>query len=202
MTHDLKALKTITVAGAPFSTAGYRYLYEKVKRDVHLASPAGGTDPMASLVSGNPIAPVWPGEIQARGLGIRVEDVRCGRPTGAGRPGGDGGDDAVPVDASRISGTTLTANGFEPPTSATIPACGARVTGPSSRRAAGILIHGRSDSTLKAKGVRIGTAEIYRQLERMEEIADSVVVEQEWQGRYANRAVRATTGGRHSSTTP
>ena len=72
-THDLEALKTITVAGAPFSTAGYRYLYEKVKRDVHLASPAGGTDPMASLVSGNPIAPVWPGEIQARGLGIRVE---------------------------------------------------------------------------------------------------------------------------------
>ena len=51
-THDLGALKTITVAGAPFSTAGYRYIYEKVKSDVHLASPAGGTDPMASLVCG------------------------------------------------------------------------------------------------------------------------------------------------------
>ena len=70
--HDLSRLKCITVGGAPFGPAGYEYVYTKIKADVQLASPAGGTDPLGALVTGNPIAPVWPGEIQCRGLGLKM----------------------------------------------------------------------------------------------------------------------------------
>ena len=180
-THDLEALKTITVAGAPFSTAGYRYIYEKVKRDVHLASPAGGTDPMASLVGGNPIAPVWPGEIQARGLGIQVETFDA-----AGQPvRGAPGEMVVTMPFPSMplgfwndpDGERFRAAYFDQ-----YPGVWRQGDWAEFTPRGGILIHGRSDSTLKAKGVRIGTAEIYRQLERLEEVADSVVVEQDWQG--------------------
>lgn len=72
-THDLSRLKCITVGGAPFSRAGYEYVYTKIKADVQLASPAGGTDPLGAFVTGNPISPVWPGEMQCRGLGLKIE---------------------------------------------------------------------------------------------------------------------------------
>ena len=180
-THDLDALKTITVAGAPFSTAGYRYIYEKVKRDVHLASPAGGTDPMASLVGGNPIAPVWPGEIQARGLGIQVETFDA-----AGQPvRGAPGEMVVTMPFPSMPLGFWNDPGGERYRAAYFnryPGVWRQGDWAEFTPRGGILIHGRSDSTLKARGVRIGTAEIYRQLERIEEIADSVVVEQDWQG--------------------
>src|SRR6185437_6214440 len=67
---DFRALRTMIVASSPFGASGYDYLYENVKRDIHLASPSGGTDPLASLVSANPIGSVFAGEIQAAALGL------------------------------------------------------------------------------------------------------------------------------------
>ncbi|MFM8575797.1 MAG: acetoacetate--CoA ligase, partial [Limnohabitans sp.] len=70
---DLSAHKTSTVGGAPFGAKGYDYVYASVKRDVHLASPAGGTDPLCAFAAGSPISPVWRGEMQCRGLGLAIE---------------------------------------------------------------------------------------------------------------------------------
>ena len=179
-THDLDALKTITVAGAPCSSAGYRYIYEKVKRDVHLASPAGGTDPMASLVTGNPIGPVWPGEIQACGLGIKVDVFDPAGRSVRGAPG----EMVVTMPFPSMPLGFWNDPGGERYRAAyfnNYPGVWRQGDWAEFTLRGGIIIHGRSDSTLKAKGVRIGTAEIYRQIEHIEEIADSVVVDQDWQ---------------------
>ena len=179
-THDLDALKTITVAGAPCSSAGYRYIYEKVKRDVHLASPAGGTDPMASLVTGNPIGPVWPGEIQACGLGIKVDVFDPAGRSVRGAPG----EMVVTMPFPSMPLGFWNDPGGERYRAAyfnNYPGVWCQGDWAEFTLRGGIIIHGRSDSTLKAKGVRIGTAEIYRQIEHIEEIADSVVVDQDWQ---------------------
>jgi acetoacetyl-CoA synthetase len=180
-TYDLSSLRTITAAGAPFSADGYSYIYNKVKRDVHLASPAGGTDPMASLVTGNPIAPVWPGEIQARALGIKVEIFDPQGRSLNGQPGelvitrpfpsmplGFWND----VDDERYRATYFDVypNVWRHGDWAELTSRG------------GMIIHGRSDATLNARGIRIGTAEIYRQVQHIDEVMDSVVVDQEWQG--------------------
>jgi acetoacetyl-CoA synthetase len=179
--HDLSSLKTITAAGAPFSAAGYDYIYNKVKRDVHLASPSGGTDPMASLVTGNPIGPVWPGEIQTRGLGIKVEVFDQQGKSVIGKPG-----ELVvtmPFPSMPLGfwndadNATYRATYFEAYPNVWRQGDWAELT-----RRGGMIIYGRSDATLKARGIRIGTAEIYRQMEHIAEVVDSVVVSQDWQG--------------------
>ena len=178
---DFRALRTMIVASSPFGASGYDYLYENVKRDIHLASPSGGTDPLASLVSANPIGSVFAGEIQAAALGLatRVFDdagnavvgkagelVVCrpfpSLPIGFfGDPGGE-----------RFRDTY-----FRPYANVWRHGDWAQMT-----ERGGFVIFGRSDATLNARGIRIGTAEIYHQLAGMPEIVASVAVAQDWEG--------------------
>lgn len=180
-THDLSALRSITAGGAPFAASGYEYIYTKVKRDVHLASPAGGTDPLTALVTGDPTGPVWAGECQVRALGMKVEvfdetgkalqgvpgELVCTMPFPS-MPLGFWNDPA---------GTHYRAAYFE-----TYPNVWRHGDWAMLTDHGGMILFGRSDATLNARGVRIGTAEIYRQIERIGEVVDSVVVAQEWEG--------------------
>ena len=178
---DLGALRTMIVASSPFGSDGYDYIYGKVKRDLHLASPAGGTDPLGSLVSANPIGPVWAGEIQARALGFRTEVFDAAGKAVIGTAGelvvsqpfpsmpigfwGDGTGDRYRDTYFRYFPNVWRHGDW------------ARIT-----ERGGVIIFGRSDATLNARGIRIGTAEIYGQLRDIEEIAESVAVGQEWEG--------------------
>ena len=179
--HDLSTLRSITAAGSPFAAAGYAYVYDKVKRDVHLASPAGGTDPLGSLVAGNPAGPVWPGECQVRALGMKIEvfddsGKSLRQETGElvctmsfpSMPLGFWND----ADNSRFRAAY-----FEP-----YPNVWRHGDWAMLSEHDGLLLFGRSDATLNARGIRIGTAEIYRQLEPIDGILDSVAVTQEWEG--------------------
>ena len=178
-THDLERLRCITVGGSPFSAAGFAYLYDKVKADMQVASPAGGTDPLAALVSGHPIGPVWPGEIQCPALGISIEIFgEDGQPTkgGTGELVCTRSFPSVPVglwgdtDGSRLKASYFTR----------FPDIWSQGDWAGFTNHGGIRIYGRSDATLKVRGIRIGTAEIYRQVERIVEVADSAAVA--WQG--------------------
>ena len=179
--HDLSALRSITAAGAPFAASGYEYIYGKVKRDVHLASPAGGTDPLGSLVAGNPAGPVWPGECQVRALGMKVEVFdETGRSLRQ-EPGElvcTMSFPSMPLGFwNDADGSRYHAAYFE-----TYPNTWRHGDWAMLSEHDGLLLFGRSDATLNARGIRIGTAEIYRQLEPIDDILDSVAVTQEWEG--------------------
>jgi acetoacetyl-CoA synthetase len=179
--YPFARLRTLMCNGSVFAADGYEYVYSSVKRDIHVVSPSGGTDSFGSLVSSNPMAPVWPGEIQCAALGIAADVVDSdGRPL-RGEPGELVVTKPFPSMPLRY---------LDDPGNARMHAAyfgtfenlwrhgdWAEVTGRG-----GFVIHGRSDATLNAKGVRIGTSEIYRQLADVEEIAESVVVAQDWDG--------------------
>jgi len=177
---DLSSLKTITAAGAPFSADGYDFIYTKVKQDVHLASPSGGTDPMASIVSGNPLGPVYAGEIQVRALGIKVEIFDQQGESVQDEPGElviTMPFPSMPLGFwNDMDDRKYRATYFDVYPNAWHHGDWAELT-----PRGGVIVHGRSDATLNARGVRIGTAEIYRQVQTIDEIADSVVVSQDWQ---------------------
>ncbi len=179
--HDLSRLKCITVGGAPFGRAGYEYVYSKVKTDVQLASPAGGTDPLAALITGNPISPVWPGEMQCRGLGLKIEVFDEGARPLVGEPGELVCTMPFP---SMPLGLWGDAGGerFRATYFGVFPNVWRQGDWAELTPRGGIIIYGRSDATLKVRGVRIGTAEIYRQVERIAEVADSVVVARDADG--------------------
>jgi acetoacetyl-CoA synthetase len=179
--HDLSALRTITSTGSPLVPEGFDYVYAQVKSDVCLSSIAGGTDLIACFVGGNPVGPVWRGEIQARCLGMAVEVY-----DEAGRP------------LRGEKGELVCTRPFP-----SMPVCFWNDPGDLRYRAAyfekypnvwchgdyvaltehdGIIIYGRSDATLNPGGVRIGTAEIYRQVEQLEEVEEAIVIGQDWQG--------------------
>jgi acetoacetyl-CoA synthetase len=178
-THDLAALRCMTVGGSPFSADGFAYVYEKVKADLQVASPAGGTDPLAALVSGHPIGPVWPGEIQCPALGISIDVFgEDGKPTH--RQTGElvctRSFPSVPVGLwNDPDGSRLKASYFQ-----RFPGVWSQGDWAEFTEHGGVRIYGRSDSTLKVRGIRIGTAEIYRQVERIPGIADSAAVA--WEG--------------------
>jgi acetoacetyl-CoA synthetase len=178
---DFSALRTIIVSSSPFGADGYGYIYDNIKRDVHLGSPSGGTDPLGSLVSANPISPVWSGEIQGPALGFKIEIYNE-----AGQPVEDGAGELVvtqPFPSMPIAFWDDPKGGkyhdayFSRYMNVWRHGDWAKIT---SR--GGVVIFGRSDATLNARGIRIGTAEIYRQLSAIVEIAQSVAVSQEWKG--------------------
>ena len=180
-THDLSALRSITAGGSPFASSGYEYIYAKVKADVHLASPAGGTDPLGALVTGNPAGPVWPGECQVRALGMKIEIFDEAGKSLRGEPG-----ELVctmPFPSMPIGfwddsdGSLYRAAYFE-----TYPNVWRHGDFAMLTEHDGMILLGRSDSTLNARGVRIGTAEIYRQIQSIDNVMDSVAVAQSWQG--------------------
>jgi acetoacetyl-CoA synthetase len=181
-THSLADVRTITSTGSPLSDDGFRYVYAVVKADVHLASISGGTDLCGCLVAGDPTGPVYAGEIQRPGLGmaIAVFDDR-GEPLGPGTAGElvcTAPFPSIPLglwddpDDERLRHTY-----FERFPGAWHQGDYAEWTGHG-----GMVIHGRSDATLNPGGVRIGTAEIYRQVETIDDVVESLVVGQEWNG--------------------
>jgi len=178
--RDLSALRAILSTGSPLAPESFDYVYAEIKPDLHLASISGGTDIVSCFVLGNPLRPVWRGEIQGSGLGMDVRVFSNGAAVRGRRgelvcvrafpsmPLGFWGE----ADERRYRAAYFSR--FE-----NIWAQGdfAEITAQD-----GFIIHGRSDAALNPGGVRIGTAEIYRQVERLDEILESVCIGQNWDG--------------------
>jgi len=160
----------------------FDFVYGHIKRDVHLASISGGTDIVSCFVLGNPLSPVFRGEIQGPGLGMAVDAVDD---DGASLPPGQAGDlvcrkpfPSMPVgfwndaDGARYRDAYFTR----------FPGLWAHGDWIEKTRSGGYVIHGRSDATLNPGGVRIGTAEIYRQVEKVAGVTEALAVGQDWKG--------------------
>ncbi|MGI9603273.1 MAG: acetoacetate--CoA ligase [Acidimicrobiales bacterium] len=178
--HRLAALRTICSTGSPLVPEGFEYVYEHISHDVHLASISGGTDLCGCLVAGDPCGPVHAGEIQVAGLGqAMVVFDHDGRPARVGHQGElvcTAPFPSMPLAFWNDPGDTrYQAAYFERFDGVWHQGDFAEQT-PNG----GFIIHGRSDATLNPGGVRIGTAEIYRQVEQMTEIDEALVVAQEW----------------------
>ena len=181
--HNLSSLKTITSTGSPLVHESFEYVYNAIKKDVHLASISGGTDIVSCFVLGNPVSPVWRGEIQGAGLGMAVDVFdEEGKPI----PPGAGSGELVctkPFPAMPVmfwndgGGEKYTAAYFERFTNIWCHGDWIERT-----KHDGLIIHGRSDATLNPGGVRIGTAEIYRQVEQLPDVIESLAVGQDWEG--------------------
>ena len=178
----LGALRSLLSTGSPLPPESFDFVYDAVKGDLHLASISGGTDIISCFCLGDPTAPVHRGEIQCAGLGMAV-DVDDG--DGRSLPAGERGElvcrqpfPSMPIGFwGDADGARYRKAYFE------------RIAGVwhhgdfvSRTPRGGFLIHGRSDAVLNPGGVRIGTAEIYRQVERLPEILESVCIGQDWQG--------------------
>ncbi len=179
--YDLAPLKAILSTGSPLSVEGFEYVYREIKQDLQLASISGGSDINGCFALGNPMGPVYAGELQCKGLGMKVEaydedgrsvvnrqgELVCTAPAPPmpiyfwddpdGKKYHDAYFDVYPNVWRHGDFIEINDRG-------------------------GVVIYGRSDATLNPGGVRIGTAEIYRPVEQMEEIADSLVVGQDWKG--------------------
>ncbi|HET7411885.1 MAG TPA: acetoacetate--CoA ligase, partial [Pararhizobium sp.] len=178
--HDLHSVRLITSTGSPLSPEDFSFVYEGIKADVHLASISGGTDIMSCFVLGIPTEPVWRGEIQGPGLGMAVDvwdddgrpireekgELVCTRPF-----------PSMPIKFwNDPDGAKYHSAYFERFDNVWCHGDFAEWT-----KHGGIIIHGRSDATLNPGGVRIGTAEIYNQVERMPEVAEAICIGQEWE---------------------
>ncbi|HEX7325012.1 MAG TPA: acetoacetate--CoA ligase [Rhodanobacteraceae bacterium] len=181
VTHKLNALKTILSTGSPLLPESFDYVYRDVKQNVLLASISGGTDICSCFALGNPLLPVYRGELQCRGLGLKVEIL-----DDAGKPvRGKAGElsCAAPFPAMPVKfwndpdGKRYHAAYFEK-----VPGVWCHGDLAELTEHDGIIIYGRSDATLNPGGVRIGTAEIYRQVAQIQEVLDSVAVGQRWEG--------------------
>ena len=179
--HDLSSVRTLTSTGSPLLPEGFDYVYEHISADLCLASISGGTDILGCFVGGNPLSPVWRGEIQGPMLGMAVAvydeagapvreqkgELVCTRPFPS-MPLGfwDDPDDA-----------RYSAAYFE-----RFPGIWCHGDFAEITEHGGAIIYGRSDATLNPGGVRIGTAEIYRQVETLPEVAEAIVIGQSWKG--------------------
>jgi acetoacetyl-CoA synthetase len=178
---DLANLRTILSTGSPLSPDGFSFVYRDIKADLQLASISGGTDLNGCFALGNPTGPVYPGELQCRGLGMKVEVYnQQGEPV-VGEPGELVCGAAFPSMPLQFwndpDGGRYRKAYFE-----RYPGVWAHGDWCTLTGSGGMIIHGRSDATLNPGGVRIGSAELYRVLETIPEIADSLAVGQRWQG--------------------
>ena len=178
-THKLDTVRAIASTGSPLAPESFDFVYREIKRDVHLASIAGGTDIVGCFVLGDPTGPVWRGEIQARGLGLAVDVF-----DDDGKPlSGEKGElvctkpfPSMPVGFwNDPDGARYHAAYFE-----RFPNVWHHGDYVAITEHGGVVIYGRSDATLNPGGVRIGTAEIYRQVEAFDEVVESIVIGQEW----------------------
>jgi acetoacetyl-CoA synthetase len=177
--YELAALRTMFSTGSPLSPESFDYVYECVKKDLCLSSISGGTDIVSCFALGAPTLPVWRGELQCRGLGMDV-DVwdDDGRPVR-----GDKGELVC-----RSPFPSMPVRFWNDPDGAKYRAAyfdrfpGVWCHGDYVELTAhdGMVIYGRSDATLNPGGVRIGTAEIYRQVEQLPEVVESLVIGQDW----------------------
>jgi len=177
--HTLPALRSILSTGSPLAPASFDYVYRSIKADVQLASIAGGTDLISCFALGNPLLPVYRGELQCRGLGMKVEIF-----TPDGRSVREQKGELVctaPFPSMPLGfwndadGRKYHAAYFERFPHVWHHGDYAELTAHD-----GVVISGRSDAVLNPGGVRIGTAEIYRIVESFEAIAESIVVAQDW----------------------
>jgi acetoacetyl-CoA synthetase len=178
-THDLSALRVVTSTGSPLSPEGFAFVYDGIKADVQLSSISGGTDIVSCFVLGNPVKPVWSGEIQGPGLGLAMDVWN---------------DDGQPVRGEK--GELVCTKAFP-----SMPVMFWNDPGNAKYKAAyferfdniwchgdfaewtehgGLIIHGRSDATLNPGGVRIGTAEIYNQVEQLDEVLEAICIGQDF----------------------
>ena len=177
--HALPMLRSVLSTGSPLAPASFDYVYRKIKADVQLASIAGGTDLISCFALGNPLLPVYRGELQSRGLGMKAEiftadghsvreqkgELVCTAPF-----------PSMPIGFwNDADGRKYRAAYFERFPNVWHHGDYAELTARD-----GVIIYGRSDAVLNPGGVRIGTAEIYRIVEEFAEVAESIVVGHEW----------------------
>jgi acetoacetyl-CoA synthetase len=179
--HNLSSLRLMTSTGSPLAPESFDYVYGQIKSNLQLSSIAGGTDIIGCFVLGTPIEPVWRGEIQCAALGMAVAvfdedgqpligkkgELVCthpfpSMPIGFWKDEGDARYQAAYFE--RFDGVWCHGDWIE------------------QTDVGGFVIYGRSDATLNPGGVRIGTAEIYRQVEQLDEVLESIVVGQDWKG--------------------
>ena len=179
-THRLDTLRTICSTGSPLAPETFDFVYRSIKSDVHLASISGGTDIVGCFVLGDPTLPVWRGEIQTRAFGVAVDvfddtgqpirkqkgELVCTKPFPSMPVGFWNDPDGAKYHAAyfeRFPGVWHHGDWVE-------------LTDHD-----GMIIYGRSDATLKPGGVRIGTAEIYRPVEQLPEVVESLAIGQDWE---------------------
>ena len=179
VSHQLPALRSVLSTGSPLSHEGFRYVYDSIKHDVHLASISGGTDIISCFVLGAPTLPVYAGEIQCAGLGMAVD---VWNDTGQPVRGSKGELVCTQAFPSCPLGFWNDPDGslFHNAYFARFPGVWAHGDFAEITEHGGYVIHGRSDAVLNPAGVRIGTAEIYRQVEQLQEIKEAICVGQDW----------------------
>ncbi len=177
--YDLTPLRAVLSTGSPLSVEGFEFIYKEVKEDLQLSSISGGSDINGCFALGNPMGPVYAGELQCRGLGMKVESFdENGRPLI-----GQQGELVCTAPAP-----SMPIYFWDDPDNAKYKAAYFDVYPNVWRHGdfieindrGGVVIYGRSDATLNPGGVRIGTADIYRLVEKFTEIEDSLVVGQDW----------------------
>ena len=179
--HQLNSLRCLISTGSPLTEEGFEYVYEKIKQELHLVSMTGGTDLISCFILGNPNLPVYSGELQSPGLGMAVDIW-------------DDNGNSIKEDKGELVCTVPFPScpirfWNDPDNNSFLDAYFRRfpniwVHGDFGEITAngGYIIHGRSDAVLNPGGVRIGTAEIYRQVEVFDEVVDSVCIGQSWDG--------------------
>ena len=179
-THTLKNLRTILSTGSVLAPESYDYVYEKLKPDVCLSSISGGTDIISCFALGSSILPVYRGELQCKGLGMAVEiwdesgnaviekkgELVCTKPF-----------PSMPIYFWNDSDNEKYLNAYF----STYPNVWCHGDYVKETENGGLVFYGRSDTVLNPGGVRIGTAEIYRQVEKLDEVLESIVIGQDWQ---------------------
>ena len=178
-THKLYSVRAMMSTGSPLAPEGFDYVYRDIKADLQLSSISGGTDIISCFVLGSPVLPVWRGEIQCRGLGMAVDvwddegrpvrgekgELVCSKPF-----------PVMPIGFwNDADGAKYHAAYFDRFDNVWCHGDFCEITAHG-----GLIIYGRSDATLNPGGVRIGTAEIYRQVEKLHEVVESLVIGQDW----------------------
>ena len=177
---ELPALRAVLSTGSPLAPESFDFVYSGIGSDLQLASIAGGTDILSCFAIGNPLLPVRRGELQCRGLGMAVEifneagesvieergELVCTKPFPSAPVCFWNDDDNARYRAAY----------FE-----RFPGVWAHGDFAELRKSGGMIIHGRSDAVLNPGGVRIGTAEIYRQVEKLDEVVESIAIGQQWE---------------------
>lgn len=180
--YDLSSLKEISQTGSPLSAEGFEYVYSAIKRDLHFNSISGGTDINGCFAAGNPISPVYAGELQGPALAMKIKSLdETGKPVfdAPGELVCEAPSPSMPLyfwndpDGQRYQNAY-----FNFYTDRNVWRHGDYIVVHSDT--GGITFYGRSDAVLKPAGVRIGTAEIYNVVDKIESVADSLAIGQQW----------------------
>jgi acetoacetyl-CoA synthetase len=176
--YSLKNLKCILSTGSPLSSEGFSYVYDNIKKNIHLASISGGTDIVSCFVAGNPMLPVYAGEIQCKCLGVEVDIFNI--------KGNSTSDKGELVCRSSIPSMPVgfwndhNKNKYKKTYFSQYHNIWSQGDYAQITENGGIIIYGRSDATLNPGGIRIGTAELYRVVEAIKNIEEVIAVAQNW----------------------